>query len=206
MSSLIRIVSVFCIALALTACGNLHKRETLELGGDAAAWKAHRQAVEPIVSWTLQGKLGMRSPQQSGSGTLLWLQWQDNYDIRLSGPLGRGATRITGSPAGIVLEMAGQEPLHAATAEDLLEQQIGWRLPVEHLLWWVRGLPAPNSPSRLQLDIESRLARLQQSGWTIEYSRYQDVDGVQLPQRMQLAGQDILLTLIITQWEPEPAE
>ncbi|QIB50882.1 lipoprotein insertase outer membrane protein LolB [Pseudomonas sp. OIL-1] len=206
MNPFIRVATLVCVAVALSACGNLHKRETLEFGGDAAAWKAHRQSVEPIVSWTLQGKLGMRSPEQSGSGTLLWLQQRESYDIRLSGPLGRGATQIVGTPAGVTLEIAGREPMHAATAEDLLEEQIGWRLPVEHLLWWVRGLPAPDSPSRLQLDIESRLARLQQSGWTIEYSRYQDVDGIELPQRMQLAGHDILLTLIITQWDPELSE
>ena len=199
----LRLTIVLCMAAVLSACGNLHKRETLELGGDAAAWKTHRQSVEPIVGWTLQGKLGLRAPEQSGSGTLLWFQQRDSYDIRLSGPLGRGATQIVGTPEGVTLEIAGREPVQAATAEMLLEEQIGWRLPVEHLLWWVRGLPAQDSPSRLQLDTDSRLARLQQSDWTIEYSRYQNVGDLQLPQRMQLAGHGVLLTLIVTQWEPE---
>src|SRR5690606_18888434 len=83
----------------------------------------------------------------------------------------------------------------AESAEDLLEQQIGWRLPVENLLWWVRGLPAPDSPSRLQLNPDSRLARLAQAGWTVEYSRYQEVEGVQLPQRLQLSGHDMPPTM-----------
>lgn len=202
----LRITGILALMLVLTACGNLHKRETLEFGGDPAAWQGHRQSVEPIQSWTLQGKLGMRSAQESGSGTLFWLQQNDQYDIRLSGPLGRGATRITGDQQGITLEIAGQETLQAASAEELLEEQIGWRLPVNHLLWWVRGLPAPDTPSRLQLDTESRLARLAQSNWTVEYSRYQDVDGVQLPQRMQLSGYNVLLTLVVTRWEPELTE
>lgn len=204
--SRLRTTGILALMLMLTACGNLHKRETLEFGGDPAAWQAHRQAVEPIQSWTLQGKLGMRSVQESGSGTLFWLQQHDQYDIRLSGPLGRGATRITGDQQGITLEIAGQETLQAASAEELLEEQIGWRLPVSHLLWWVRGLPAPDAPSRLQLDTDSRLARLAQSNWTVEYSRYQDVGGVQLPQRMQLSGYNVLLTLVITRWEPELTE
>ncbi len=96
--------------------------------------------------------------------------------------------------------------MSAASAEDLLEQQVGWRLPVEHLLWWVRGLPAPDSPSRLQLNPDSQLARLAQSGWTVEYSRYQQINGVSLPQRLQLSGYDMLLTLVITRWEPRTAE
>ena len=202
----LRHLLLFALALTLGACSNLHQRETLEFGGDAAAWQAHRKAVSPLDSWTLQGKLGVRAPSESGSGTLLWLQQQDHYDIRLSGPLGRGATRIQGSNQGVTLDIAGQPPMSAASAEALLEQQIGWRLPVEHLLWWVRGLPAPDSPSHLQLNPDSQLARLAQAGWTIEYSRYQPIDGVQLPQRLQLSGYDMLLTLVITRWEPRTSE
>lgn len=197
-----RTLAVLGLALLVGACSNLHQRETLELGGDPAAWQAHRQSVEPIEDWTLQGKLGLRSVRESGSGTLYWEQRQDAYDIRLSGPLGRGATRISGSQQGVLLEIAGQPPMDARSAEDLLEEQIGWRLPVDSLLYWVRGLPAPDSPSRVQLDIDSRLARLTQSGWVVEYSRYQQVGGVTLPQRLQLSGYDVLLTLVITQWEP----
>ncbi|MEJ6655999.1 MAG: lipoprotein insertase outer membrane protein LolB [Pseudomonas sp.] len=202
----LRTLGLLTLTLILTACSNLHQRETLEFGGDPAAWQAHRSAVAPIMHWTLQGKLGVRAPTESGSGTLFWLQQQDQYDIRLSGPLGRGATRIQGSDAGVTLEIAGQPPATADSAEALLERQIGWRLPVEHLLWWVRGLPAPDSPSRLQLNPDSQLARLAQAGWIVEYSRYQQVDGVQLPQRLQLSGHDMLLTLVITRWEPGTAE
>lgn len=194
------------LTLTLVACSNLHQRETLEFGGDSAAWQAHREALEPIQEWVLQGKIGVRAPTESGSGTLYWEQQQDQYDIRLSGPLGRGATRIQGGPAGAVLDVAGQPPASASSAEALLEQQIGWRLPVDNLLWWVRGLPAPDSPSRLQLNPDSQLARLAQAGWIIEYSRYQQINGKQLPQRLQLSGHDILLTLVITRWETHSYE
>lgn len=198
---LLRTSLLFLLALTLSACSNLHQRETLEFGGDPAAWQAHRNTLEPVREWVLQGKLGVRSPAESGSGTLYWLQQQGHYDIRLSGPLGRGATRIQGGPAGVTLEIAGQPSSHAISAEELLEQQIGWRLPVDNLLWWVRGLPAPGSPSRLQLNPDSLLARLAQAGWIIEYSRYQDIDGKRLPQRLQLSGHDMLLTLVITRWD-----
>ena len=154
----------------------------------------------------MQGKLGIRSPQESGSGTLFWLQRQQYYDIRLSGPLGRGATRIQGDRQQTTLEIAGRAPVTAESAEQLVEDQIGWRLPVDHLLWWVRGLPAPDSPSHLQLDSNSRLGRLSQSGWTVEYSRYQQVDGVELPQRLQISGHDLLLTLVVTEWKPGLSE
>lgn len=206
MMLILRKLLLLTLVLTLAACSNLHQRETLEFGGDATAWQAHRKAVTPFDSWTLQGKLGVRAPNESGSGTLYWLQHQDQYDIRLSGPLGRGATRIQGDGKGVTLDIAGQPPASARSAEELLEQQVGWRLPVEHLLWWVRGLPAPDSPSRLQLNTDSQLARLAQAGWTVEYSRYQQIEGMQLPQRLQLSGHDMLLTLVITRWDPRTAE
>jgi len=198
----VRTIALLLFTLLVSACSSFHQRETLEFGGDPGAWRAHRQSVEPIEGWVLQGKLGLRSEQESGSGTLWWQQSGRAYDIRLSGPLGRGATRIQGDPSGVTLEMAGRPSYQAESAEDLLEQQIGWRLPVEHLLWWVRGLPDPDRPSRLQLDADSRAARIAQAGWTVEYSRYQQVGNVQLPQRLQLAGHDVLLTLVITDWQP----
>lgn len=201
-----RTLLLLMLTLTISACSNLHQRETLEFGGDAAAWQAHRTAVTPFDSWTLQGKLGVRAPGESGSGTVFWLQQQDEYDIRLSGPLGRGATRIQGDDRGVTLDIAGQPATSARSAEELLEQQVGWRLPVQHLLWWVRGLPAPDSPSRLQLNPDSQLARLAQAGWTVEYSRYQEINGVQLPQRLQLSGYDMLLTLVITRWDPHNPE
>lgn len=203
---ILRYLTLLTCILTLCACSNLHQRETLEFGGDAAAWQTHRNAVTPLDSWTLQGKLGVRAPHESGSGTLFWLQQQDYYDIRLSGPLGRGATRIQGNNDRVTLDIAGQQPTSASSAEALLEKQVGWQLPVEHLLWWVRGLPAPDSPSRLQLNPDSQLARLSQAGWTVEYSRYQQVDDMQLPQRLQLSGHDMLLTLVITRWEPHTSE
>lgn len=111
-----------------------------------------------LDGWQINGKIGIRAPKDSGSGTLFWLQRQDYYDIRLSGPLGRGAARLTGRPGQVALEVANQGRYEAPTPEALLEEQLGWKLPVSHLAWWVRGLPAPDSKSRLTLDGDSRLS------------------------------------------------
>jgi outer membrane lipoprotein LolB len=51
----------------------------------------NKQQLTGLDGWQIDGKIGIRAPKDSGSGTLFWLQRQDYYDIRLSGPLGRGA-------------------------------------------------------------------------------------------------------------------
>lgn len=84
-------------ALALlSGCAGLTSHEALEGQGDAQTWKTHKQQLSELDAWQIDGKVGIRAPRDSGSGTLFWLQRQGYYDIRLSGPLGRGAARLTG--------------------------------------------------------------------------------------------------------------
>lgn len=191
------------LGLALLAgCAGFGPREDVGGQGNAAAWRDHKAVVAAIDGWQINGKVGIRAPQDSGSGVLFWLQRRDYYDIRLSGPLGRGATRLTGREGDILLEVANQGRYQAASPEALLEEQIGWRLPVSHLLWWVRGLPAPDSRSRLTLNADSRLARLEQDGWRVEYADYQQQNGFWLPQRLKLFGENLDITLVIKDWQP----
>ncbi|MOA27497.1 Outer-membrane lipoprotein LolB precursor [compost metagenome] len=130
------------------------------------------------------------------------MQRQDYYDIRLSGPLGRGAARLTGRPGKVSLEVANQGRYDAPNPEVLLEEQLGWKLPVSNLAWWVRGLPAPDSKSRLTLDGDSRLASLEQDGWQVEYTEYTQLNGYWLPERIKLHGTDLDVTLVIKTWQP----
>jgi outer membrane lipoprotein LolB len=190
------------LALLLAGCAGLAPQESVEGPGNAEDWTAHKAQVSEIDGWQISGKIGIRAPQDSGSGTLFWLQRQDYFDIRLSGPLGRGATRLTGRPEAVALEVAGQGRFEAKSPEALVESQLGWQLPVSNLLWWVRGLPAPDSRSRVALDANGRLASLQQDGWDVQYLGYSEEDGYTLPSRIKLAGRDLQITLVVKDWQP----
>ena len=193
---------VISLLALLTGCAGLTNREAIEGQGNPQLWKAHKAQIGALDAWQINGKVGIRAPKDSGSGTLFWLQRQDYYDIRLSGPLGRGAARLTGRPGAILLEVANQGRYEAESPEALLEEQLGWRLPVSHLQWWVRGLPAPDSKSRVTLDSNSQLARLQQDGWDVEYLSYAEQNGYSLPQRIKLHGTNLDVTLVVKDWQP----
>ena len=190
------------LVLLLAGCAGLGPQESVEGPGSADDWKAHKAQISEIDGWQINGKIGIRAPQDSGSGTLFWLQRQDYFDIRLSGPLGRGATRLTGRPDAVALEVAGQGRFEAESPEALVESQLGWQLPVSNLLWWVRGLPSPDSRSRVALDANGRLANLQQDGWDVQYLGYSEESGYSLPSRIKLAGRDLQITLVIKDWQP----
>lgn len=197
-----RHVVVFSFIALLAGCAGLTSREAVEGHGDPATWQAHKQQVSNLDGWQISGKIGIRAPRDSGSATLFWLQRQDYYDIRLSGPLGRGAARLTGRPGDTLLEVANQGRYQAESPEALLREQLRLDLPVSNLLWWIRGLPAPDSKSRVTLDGSSHLAQLEQDGWRIEYLRYAEQNGYALPERLKLYGQDLEITLVIKDWQP----
>ncbi|MDX9665227.1 lipoprotein insertase outer membrane protein LolB [Pseudomonas sp. P5_152] len=198
----LRHIIVFSFIALLAGCAGFGARESVEGHGDPASWREHKLQLTALDGWQIDGKIGIRAPKDSGSGTLFWLQRQDYYDIRLSGPLGRGAARLTGRPGDVSLEVANQGRYSAASPETLLEEQMGWKLPVSNLAWWVRGLPAPSSKSRLTLDADSRLASLEQDGWQVQYSAYTQQNGYWLPERIKLHGTNLDVTLVIKAWQP----
>ncbi|UMZ11092.1 lipoprotein localization protein LolB [Pseudomonas sp. MPFS] len=199
---LLRHFIVFSFIALLAGCAGFGAREAVQGQGNPAQWRQHKDQLSSLDGWQINGKIGIRAPKDSGSGTLFWLQRQDYYDIRLSGPLGRGAARLTGRPGQVSLEVANQGRYEASSPESLLEEQLGWKLPVSHLGWWVRGLPAPNSKSRLTLDGDSHMASLEQDGWQVEYSSYSQQNGYWLPERIKLHGNDLDVTLVIKEWQP----
>jgi outer membrane lipoprotein LolB len=199
---LLRHCLTFALVALLAGCAGLGPDEAVQGQGNPQGWRDHKNQIILVNGWEITGKVGIRAPSDSGSGTLYWLQRNDYYDIRLSGPLGRGAARLTGHPGEVALEVANQGRYQAASPEDLLQQQLGWRLPIGNLVYWVRGLPAPEGKSTLVLDTDSRLARLEQAGWTVEYTRYSQQGDYWLPERLKLHGQDLDVTLVIKDWQP----
>lgn len=197
-----RYLLVCLLALALSGCSLFETKtdDSQVIEGNPQAWQLHREKIAEINTWQVDGKVGIRSDKDSGSATLFWLQQMSYYDIRLSGPLGRGATRIVGQPGEVTLEISGQGKFSASSPEELLEQQIGWRLPLSHLTSWIKGIPVPLIPNRIILDDNNRLKQLQQDGWIIDYSEYINIGGYWLPQRIKARNTDLQVTLVAKKW------
>lgn len=161
-------------------------------------------ALLALEQWQFEGKMGFRVPGESGSVYLDWRQQRDDYRIRLQGPLGQGAAEITGSPAGVLL-VQGDQRWAGASAEALVQQQFGWRLPVSDLRYWLRGLPAPARGEVVELirDDQGLLVSQAQGDWVLHYSQYQWVDGQAMPGRVKAEADTlgVRLTLVIKGWQ-----
>lgn len=168
--------------------------------GSIGNWDTHQQRLLQQEHWQLSAKLGVRSPSDSGSAYLNWQQQSHSYHIHLSGPLGQGSVHINGSPEQVRLTRPGEPELSAASAEELLQQTLGWGAPITQLRYWVLGLPAAGTPSQQTHNTQGALATLKQSGWSLEYSRYLMVDDVLLPGKIIARQGELKLTLIIKDW------
>ncbi len=156
------------------------------------------QQVQQLQQWSAEGRIGIRWPEDSQSANLDWEQELDHYRIRVSGPLGQGGFRITGSEQDVSLQQAGDDQIHRArTPEALMQQLLGWHLPLTQAQYWIRGIPAPSS-AVLPLDNDGQ--GFVQSGWRIEYPRLTRAAGMVLPEKLRLSRDDLRITVIINTW------
>jgi outer membrane lipoprotein LolB len=168
------------------------------------AWQQRVEALSGLDSWVCNGRVGASDGKESFSGSLRWRQTQDAYQIRLSGPLGQGLVEVKGSPQGVSLRTSDQNTYMAPTPEALLDQYFGWRLPVTGLRYWIMGLPMPGVPiAEGALDLRGRLARLEQSGWRIQYLAYRQVGELELPAKLVLEHPRLSARIVISRWQLE---
>jgi outer membrane lipoprotein LolB len=167
-------------------------------------WAEHQARLELIDQWTVVGKLGIQSVEDSWSASLNWRQDRDNYRLRLSGPLGQGHMELRGSSGSVELRTS-DGVFRARTAEELMQRHAGWHVPLSGLRFWILGRPDPDAAIvSLQLDPGGRLAELDQLGWHIHYERYLEFDGVLLPTRLILENTRLRAKLAIRNWHTEP--
>lgn len=185
--------------LALAACAPVPTRPPV--ADPEAAWSRHRAAVGQVNDWRLNGSLAVEAHGDGGQAQVDWRQRNGAFDIRLRGPLGSGAVRLSGDDGGATLALDNGERHQDANASWLLYQQTGWWIPVEALRWWALGLPAPDAPARVDLDDQGRLARLVQNGWTIRFDRYVAERGVEVPGRLVASAEDAEVRLVVRRWE-----
>jgi outer membrane lipoprotein LolB len=153
-----------------------------------------------ISSWTIQGAMAAKNKSKGWSATMNWVQHGPNsYQIRLNGPLGGGAVVINKTGSTITFK-DGAKTATSTNADELLLKQTGIRLPVNNLYYWVRGLPAPGGVQSEQHDKYNHLVQLRQSGYTINFTQYTSIKGIDLPSMIRLEGNGVMIKVVIKNW------
>ena len=82
----------------------------------------------------------------------------------------------------------------ATDVESLTQDVLGWTLPLGNLVWWIRGLPAPDAPYQFSAD-----GSLAQQGWTIRFVSDADVPSL-YPKRVDMQRDRLTVRLLPQSW------
>lgn len=168
--------------------------------GNQSAYQERSRKLNATSEWSLVGKISLDDADQGGSGRLQWDVKPGHTELDFHGAMGRGAWHLKIGPEGALLRMADGTEQNATSVNELVQESIGWPVPVEALQWWVRGLAAPGEVEDEQLGSDGLLMSLRQFGWSVDFRRYDSVDNMKLPIRLNATRDNYRVKLAISRW------
>ncbi len=196
----LHLFSLLAAAWVLTGCqtGPQPKHAADPLG----AWRAHEMRMAEVDKWRITGRIAILTEEQAWNASIRWVQDGDRFRIRLTAPLGQGSIELKGRPGEVELRDQDNVVYHAINAEDLLFDTLGWRIPLNGLRFWVRGIPEPNDQMQdVVIDPTGRLKKLSQLGWLVEILRYRGLGGQIVPDKLFMKTNRFSTRLIINHWQ-----
>lgn len=145
------------------------------------------------------GRFSLRAvgPKGAEAATGRWklVESKDLTELTLMTPLYGILARITVTPEGATLERPNKESEgafdSAASAQELMQQHLGFGLPADMLSSWLSGEPWVQAPAQVADDFFT------QSGWQIAVRRRKPDGSPALVTLSQSTPRQITLTLVI---------
>ena len=187
------------LPLLLAACV-----PAVRMKGDAGllnAQLAREQTLAQADHWVLQGRLGVSDGKHGGSGSFSWTQNGDKYEFVLRAPITGKSFRLSGDPAGALLEGLDRGPLRGPDAETLMREALGWEVPLRDLRAWVLGLRADSGPAELSFGANRLPSLLRQDGWAVDYREWDATRKPPLPTKVYAERSPFKVKLSIESWQ-----
>jgi outer membrane lipoprotein LolB len=188
-----RVLLILLCFTVLTACVT-NRRAPAPL---PQGWEQRVAYLQALSSWQLDGRAAVAVGTQGWQATLNWRQRGESAEVHLTGPLGVGALVLKRTADG--LSMNDAPPSDAVLAQ--LQERLGFEMPIDHLRFWLLGVPDPGAAFELKRNDQDRASQLTQADWKIDYDRYVPVDGDLLPGRLVLSREGVRVRIAVDRWE-----
>jgi outer membrane lipoprotein LolB len=152
--------------------------------------------------FAFNGRVAVKHGEKRENAGVRWVHRAAEDEILLLAPLGQTVARIHRDGSEVTLEASGKH-YAAQDMEALMQQVLGWQLPLSGLQHWVTALPAPDGESSIERDTNGQVSILRQQGWEIAYSRYAATTVDALPLKLNLKRDGMEVVLIIDEWEAQ---
>jgi outer membrane lipoprotein LolB len=189
-----RALSILSCSALLAACVTTRAPAPVTVG-----WEQRVADLQGLSSWQLDGRAAVAVGTQGWQATLNWRQRGDSGEVHLSGPFGVGALVLKRTPEGLSLN--GAPPSDAVVTQ--LQEKLGFDLPLDHLRFWLLGVPDPAAPFDLKRNDQDRASQLTQADWSVDYDRYMPANGDLLPAHLVLTRGGVRVRIAVDRWEPK---
>jgi outer membrane lipoprotein LolB len=156
--------------------------------------KVAREHLYNLERWTFEGRLALTGKNDNWQAAINWGHESDHEEIKLSGPLGQGATIIKLTGDLVTIDRGDGQAQSSTQPEAFIKQQLSMFVPVRSLRYWVVGLPEPTRAFVATAD------GFIQAGWLIEYKQMQPVNDQSMPRKISVSNEQVKLKLVIDQW------
>lgn len=150
--------------------------------------------------FALDGRIAVKYDGKHSTAGLHWQHDAGYDDILMLAPLGLTVAHLRRDAGGATLEASGKH-YAAQDSGELMQQVLGWRLPLSGLPYWVMGVPMPGDMASVERNANGQISLLRQDGWDIHYTAYATVALDSLPSRMTLQREGLEIRLLIDEWK-----
>ncbi len=192
-----------CVAL-LAACASVRPPAT---SNHAVAPQAYNEAID--ISGRFSAQFEQNGRPQSWSGGFNWAQTPQSTLVTLLSPLGQTVASIVVTPFGATLTQTDKEPRSAPNVDALVQDALGWPLPISNLRNWMQARVSDQRGQLIVATPQMTDAIDTSDGWRLRYLSWQDESepGMRnVPKRIDMerdtaqAGR-VQMRLVISTWQ-----
>ena len=150
--------------------------------------------------WSLRGRMAISGPGDSASGSIEWTQHGEVFQFTLSAPVSGKTWTLSGDNQQAQLSGLHAQPVIGRSATEILGRELGWKVPIADLAYWVRGIRAPGK-AEVVFAADGLPLELRQAGWAIEFRDYERTNNPVLPRRIFAGNGEYKVRLVIQHWD-----
>ncbi len=192
---------IMCLTLMLGGCaqlGSFGKQQNYDPSSDRT------ELLSSINDWQIKGQIAFIQPSKREKASIFWQHGEDNQSLNLTTYLGINVMSLESINGSHQLTIDGKD-YQTRNLDQLIWQLTGLTFPSDALTHWIKAVPYSDS-DEISLSTESQLpatitSYYNNQQWRVQYSRYKEFQGVQLPTSILIKQQGLTIKLAIRQWQ-----